>query len=252
MKDKIFISLLLICLSFGAVLGQTTTEDVVYFKDGSILRGQILEYTPKSEIKIQVRGGSILVYPSSTILKIEKEKSTNEVQPVEKPRTLHVPQSRGWYHSFAGSNVIPAPFTGPGFFSVFNLLGFKLEYSVGYKFHKLFGVGLHIGFLAAGADGTVPICANFRGYLMEKSVSPYYDMNIGYGLSLNSLSGINGNGSTSGGLHLHPAIGVRFPSTRKGHTTLDLGYLIQMGRTTGFGGERTTLFALTLRVGATF
>lgn len=238
-------------LGLGGVWGQATIRDIIYFNDGTVLRGQILEFSPKGEIKIEVEGGSLVVYKSSTILKIEKEKATPIPRKEKEKMLLDIPKEKGWYHSFSFGNVIPAPYTGFNFGPT-DLLGFKLEYSTGYKFHRLFGMGLDVGFMGATSDAAIPICANFRGHFMKTSASLFYDLNIGYGLSLNALSAFQG-ADNYGGLHVHPAIGIRFPSKRKGHATLDLGYVMQFGRFTGLDPRVSpSLFAITLRVGATF
>lgn len=245
---------MLLCFASYQGFAQESTKDIVYLKDGTILRGQILEFDPKSDLKIQIEGGSVVVYKSSTILKIQKEKTEAIFDKEKGKRALNIPKEKGWYHSFSGGNVIPAPLVGLRF-TPSDLLGFKFEYSTGYKFHRLFGAGLNIGFMAATGDATIPICANFRGYFMKTSASLFYDLNIGYGISLNALSAFQG-ADNYGGLHVHPAIGIRFPSKRKGHATLDIGYVVQLERYLGFDLNgidiHSPLFAVTLRVGATF
>jgi len=247
MMYNFFFALILICFSSSQILGQEVLEDVIYLENGTVLRGQVLEYDPKGEIKIEIAGGSILVYKSSTVLKMEKEKSTATFKEGKKQRSLNM-KDKGWYHSLSFGHVIET--NNPMGFHPFSLIGLSLEYSVGYQFHRLFGLGLNVGFLGSGADAGFPICANFRGYFMDKSASLYYDLNIGYGLSINSFTTLRGR--DNGGLHIHPSIGVRFASTRKGRTTLALGYLIQTGRTTGFSSELSTLLAITMRIGVTF
>ena len=48
-------------------------EDVVYLKNGSIVRGIIVEQIPGESLKIQVQGGSLFVFEMSEVLKIVKE-----------------------------------------------------------------------------------------------------------------------------------------------------------------------------------
>jgi len=49
-------------------------EDVIYLKNGSIIRGSIIELIPKESVKIQTAGGSIFVYGLDEVRKITKEK----------------------------------------------------------------------------------------------------------------------------------------------------------------------------------
>jgi hypothetical protein len=49
--------------------------DVVYLKNGSVIRGMILEQTPNVSIKIQTKDGSIFVYKMEDVEKMTKELS---------------------------------------------------------------------------------------------------------------------------------------------------------------------------------
>ena len=47
--------------------------DVVYLKNGSVIKGQITEMIPDKHIKIETSGGSLFVYSFDEIEKIEKK-----------------------------------------------------------------------------------------------------------------------------------------------------------------------------------
>ena len=47
--------------------------EVVYLKNGSIIRGIIIEQTPNVQIKIQTKDGSVFVYKMDEVEKITKE-----------------------------------------------------------------------------------------------------------------------------------------------------------------------------------
>ena len=47
--------------------------DVVYIKNGSIIRGVIIEQIPNVQIKIQTKDGSVFVYKMDEIEKMTKE-----------------------------------------------------------------------------------------------------------------------------------------------------------------------------------
>lgn len=49
--------------------------DVVYLKNGGVIKGMIIEQTPNVQIKIQTKDGSIFVYKFDEIEKITKEQS---------------------------------------------------------------------------------------------------------------------------------------------------------------------------------
>ena len=48
-------------------------QDVVYLKNGSIIRGVIIEQIPNESLKIQTQGGSVFVFQMSEVVRIAKE-----------------------------------------------------------------------------------------------------------------------------------------------------------------------------------
>ena len=81
---KLFLSIVLVLASV-VMFAQGTYKEVVYLKNGSIIKGIILEQVPNENVKIQTADGSIFVYPMSEVQKIAKEM----IEP-EKPATQTV------------------------------------------------------------------------------------------------------------------------------------------------------------------
>ena len=52
---------------------QNSECDVIFLKNGSMIKGKIIEIIPEKSIKIEIVGGSIFTYPMSEIEKITKE-----------------------------------------------------------------------------------------------------------------------------------------------------------------------------------
>ncbi len=48
-------------------------EDVIYLKDGSIIRGIIVEHIPNESVRIRIQGGSEMIFKIADILKFTKE-----------------------------------------------------------------------------------------------------------------------------------------------------------------------------------
>ncbi len=65
--------ILVLFYSVPSASAQEPMQDVVYLKNGSIIRGQIIELVPNISIKIQTSDGSIFVYEMEEVLKIVKE-----------------------------------------------------------------------------------------------------------------------------------------------------------------------------------
>ena len=67
---------LLTCLIAVAATSQVFAqqmEDVVYFEDGGVVRGTIIEQIPGKSLKIQTRDGSVFVFTMDEIAKLAKE-----------------------------------------------------------------------------------------------------------------------------------------------------------------------------------
>jgi hypothetical protein len=81
MKNYIRLILLaaVIILSVTALIAQT--KDIVYLKNGSVIKGSILEMIPDKTIKIQTADGNIFVYNMSEIEKIGKEAAAPASEP---------------------------------------------------------------------------------------------------------------------------------------------------------------------------
>jgi hypothetical protein len=56
-----------------SAVAQERMQDVVYLKNGSIIRGMIIEQVPNKTIKIQTADGSVFVYQMEDVVKITKE-----------------------------------------------------------------------------------------------------------------------------------------------------------------------------------
>ncbi|BDS11651.1 hypothetical protein [Aureispira anguillae] len=237
----IFSFALLVALDLSA---QSEMKDVVHLENGEIVRGEVLEYDPKKTIKIRILGGSILVYNSSEVIKIEKEKvkESDKTKTIHSKRPLHV-KDKGIYHSIMGGLM----FSNERFLGASGGLpsGLSLDYVVGYQFHRLLSVGAGIGFNVPAYELYMPAYANVRGYFFKGSASMYYDVNIGYGFLLGGNFWAGGN--QTGGFYARPSLGVRFPSTKKCHLTMDVGCTIQ---DRGLG--LNSIYALSLRLGVTF
>lgn len=72
MKSAI-LALAFVCVLAQAAFAQQQTQDVVYLKNGSIVRGQIIEQVPNVSLKIQTKDGSLFVYKMEEVERIARE-----------------------------------------------------------------------------------------------------------------------------------------------------------------------------------
>ena len=79
MTKKIFV-LIAILFAGLSMYAQNNTQDVVYLKNGGILKGVIIEQVPGVSLKIQTADGSVFVYPIEEVEKMAKETPTVQSQ----------------------------------------------------------------------------------------------------------------------------------------------------------------------------
>lgn len=191
-------------------------QDVVYLKNGSVIRGIIIEQVPSESIKIQIAGGSVLVLQTDEVSKITKE---GIAQGSASAIGLSNDESYGWnraprYRGFVGESVL---------FSEGSTTRYMVYTSHGCQINPYLYAGLGIGgnFTWDGDGFWMPIFAHARGEIhnvFKKNVSPYLDTKIGY--SVGDLYGF----------YCTPAVGCHFYF---GHSNVGLsaevGYMIQSG-----------------------
>ncbi len=237
MKKFIFGVLVLFLLP---VFMQAQSRETIYLKNGSIIKGTIIEHVIGETIKVQTADGSIFVYKESEVDKIEQAKEPEPatiqtpevVQPVSiTPTTTIVvtPPFEGWkigvgagwdyrwYPSSSGDQTIETLRSGANFeghvFAEYcpgNKLGF--ESGLMYSFRKIYFPG-----------STTDINAHYFGfpltfkYYMGKQknsfhgfVSLYCNFLVGSKLTGTTSSGVSGSASVSdylGAVDFGPAIG---------------------------------------------
>lgn len=69
MKRTVIVCLLLLMAAFASA--QET--DILYLKNGSVIRGTVVEMNPTENVKIKTEGGNIFSYSISEVLKLEKD-----------------------------------------------------------------------------------------------------------------------------------------------------------------------------------
>ena len=78
MKRTILFLACLMGMTFA--FAQSSLQDVVYLKNGSIIRGDIIEMVPGETVKIMTADGSVFVHDFADVEKFTKEQPTSAVQ----------------------------------------------------------------------------------------------------------------------------------------------------------------------------
>lgn len=231
---KTFILLLSLCslIAINTLHAQEVPrEDVVYLKNGSVIRGQILEYQPEGNIKVEIQGGSILVYKTSDVLKVQKEPMKNPPpqyysKDALKEKNPPILKTKGMYHFIGGGNLFGVNDWGSP------SVGLSLTYTGGYQVNNYLAVGAGIGFKTLfNQYNFVPVFADIRGYLFKKPTSIYYNLELGYNIALKTQSWEwNSTQKAEGGIYARPAIGVRVGSRKRTNFLFDIGLTIMGAR----------------------
>ncbi len=66
---------LIICMSLSAIAFAQNMQEVIYLKNGSVIRGTIVEQIPGQSVKIETADGNVFVYQMDEVVKITKEES---------------------------------------------------------------------------------------------------------------------------------------------------------------------------------
>jgi hypothetical protein len=197
MSGKIlFVLIGLSLLSTNAYGTETEYEDVIYLKDGSVIRGLIVEEVPGETYKIEIAGGNILVFQAAEIdyvsreLKVAGEETPATGRAKEKPSSFY--SAAGLYRPFLfGFNGVVGTYGAFGN----SMLLYGGEFLAGWRLHPIYAVGLGFGYSRATynnwdwdyGDETynfIPIYVNNRlTYLRKDAIGLYGRFDLGYVLA---------------------------------------------------------------------
>lgn len=202
---KRILLLLGLLISTGMYCMAQNYTEVVYLKNGSVIRGVIIEQIPNSSLKIQTADGSIFAYPIQEVERITKETAQRQ----NKYTKYGKPSLRG-YKGFIESGFI---------FDLSDCNANHLNFSTihGYQFNNylFLGGGVGINNYTDADSYSVPIFANFRVNFMDKRITPFADITSGY-----SAGDVEGGFANMG-------LGVRFSLARKMAINVKLEYNYQ-------------------------
>jgi len=192
---------------------QTDYQDVVYLKNGSIIRGMIIEQVPNQSLKIETADRNVFVFQMDEI-----EKITKEPKVIDRSKTSE--EGAGSFYDKGYQGVIDAGYA----FGVgdFGLDFIKLNIIHGYRANDNFalGIGTGIRYYSDLESIFVPVFADFRANFNTSNVSPYLVVNLGYSFNAsNDFEGV--------GLLFSPSIGIMFNTSAKTAVNFSVSYEMQ-------------------------
>lgn len=214
---KIMLVIVLLVISV-VCLWAGNQEEVVYLKNGSVIRGVILEKVPDVSVKIQTRDGNIFVFKMEEVEKITKEEAFR-YNPNENIRKVGANKKK---YSLLRIGVMTAgqmKFEGDSYdidksnFEISAVVGSHLDENV------IFGFG-------AGCDmypnaRLFPVFLELRIISSGQIVNPFFFADFG-----NAFGTVQGSsGKNGGGLMLNPGIGLDF-----GQAAIEIGYKMQWSK----------------------
>ena len=166
---------LTLLLSISTYVAAQNYTEVVYLKNGSIIKGVIIEQVPNVSLKIKTGDGSLIICQMSDVTKITKEERyTRDYRKDTNDRKAARNTLKG-YKGFVDFAYI-------GDVSDYNASKIELSTTHGYQFNNYFFVGGGVAFnYYTDADlYAAPIYANFRANFINKKVTPFADVKAGY------------------------------------------------------------------------
>ena len=231
----------LACLSSTAQAQEY--RDVVFLKNGSIIKGFYKELYPSDSLRMETIDGGVLVCAFSDIERIAKERTRIYVVNTQGADMLppRVWRPQGYIGSVeygrdinsSDSHIVTSYlFTVHGYqFNPYLFLGL----GIGFQYMEYEDGGLRLSY----TESTIPLFADVRIHLLKTRIAPFIDGRVGY-----SVRGFKG-------FYLNPSAGVSFGISPRTGGYLALGYSFQKMKGK-YDFDKTELEGISFRVGLFF
>jgi hypothetical protein len=207
---KCWITLLFTC--FIIYVNAQSTEDVIYLKNGSVLRGRIVEHIQDSIVKIMVTGGTIWALPVSDVASFSHENSFKEHQRLLNKKTgFNMILNTGLFFLESG--------TKSSYFHVSMINSWSIwpNFSVGFG-----------GSIDRDVRTYCPLYLDTRYYFNRKYFAPFITVSCGKALPWDKEVSLDWRQMKNyGGLYFSTGIGIEFPQNENLSILLGLEYKFQ-------------------------
>lgn len=202
--------LLTLLLSISTYVAAQSYTEVVYLKNGSVIKGVIIEQVPNVSLKIKTSDGSLIICQMNDVEKITKEERyTRDYRKDVNNRKAARNTLKG-YKGFVDVGYIAD-------LSDYNADKVEISTSHGYQFNNYFyvGGGVAVDFYTDADLIAAPIFVDFRANFINKKITPFADIKTGY--SVGDVEGV----------YVATGVGVRFSLKGKKALNLKLEYNYQ-------------------------
>lgn len=194
-------------------------EEVVYLKNGSVIRGTIVEQVPNESVKIQTRDGNLFVYRMDEIQKISKEQAGNSYSR-NRSQSSTLELQRGYFGMINfGYEIGVSGGTDRVKFDVINGYQIIPEFSI--------GAGIGVKYFINAETVTIPIYAHLRSDFLRNKTTPFIALNAGYNISTDEY--------LKGGALVEPSVGIGFRNNNNKQVNISLGYSLNYFKSEMFG-----------------
>ncbi|MCB0511723.1 MAG: hypothetical protein KDC72_04190, partial [Bacteroidetes bacterium] len=185
------------------IFGQNNIEEVVYLKNGSIIRGTIIEQVPNQTLKIQTKDGSVFVFNLNEVQKITKE------APYKNPAPNPVNTNTQVINQSNNENIVnntventysttdskeKKEYLKKGFIGITEIgaigrkqispkSAFTLHQFIGKRTSQHFAIGVDFGVEVNKSLLVVPVMLDTRIYFLNKRITPFLNLAPGYAFS---------------------------------------------------------------------
>lgn len=181
--------LLFIPASILSAQENRNSEDVVYFKNGSIIRGEIIEQNGSESLRIRTVGRNVLVVRLDEVREIKREEIPDKKYYKEKG-----------YVNLTGMSILPGGSTSTASFQMVN----------GYQFNSRLSAGIGIGFVLYNDPlNLVPLFLDIKYKFKEANSTPFVFFKSGYSFSVLPDENMEVE-SHRGGFMMNPGVGLQF------------------------------------------
>ncbi len=212
--NPIFSVLLFVAFFCPALQAQKNALDVVYLKNGSIIRGKLVSQGNDS-IKIETCCRNLFVFSNSEVMRLTFEPSSGTI------RMNSESNSQKGFYSYSTIGLLA------GKSEVMDAPGISLNSFVGYGFTNSAAIALGLGYEVLHTD-IIPLKLGFKYELTQRDNSPVIMFSAGYSFPLDEEKKEEYiNYTYNGGLNAGIDIGIC--SYRSAHRafTITIGYQYQ-------------------------
>ena len=208
----------LLCLVSVAGYAQKKTESVVYLKNGSILRGELVNPESSGKVSIKFVGNNLFVFDLTEVEKITTE---GKYKPSFAPKKGYTSVNEvGMLVSTGNESAAIMVQTIHGY-----TLNPYLTLGTGTGLHVYYDLPMSYYYYYNYSTKIIPVFANVSGEVLPANrVSPYYTGRVGYGIDVTDRDEF---ASSRGGLMFGVGVGMKVKGNNQLSWTLGVGYQFQ-------------------------